>query len=72
MSRDLIDKIKIAIFPYKLIDNVFAVIGEDEMIAKYPYAYQFFIDNKDVLQQRDKGKANYPTWYAYGRTTRNE
>ena len=67
-EQDLIDKIKIAIFPYKLIDNVFAVIGEDEMIAKYPYAYQFFIDNKDVLQQRDKGKANYPTWYAYGRT----
>ena len=67
-EQDLIEKIEIAIFPYKLINNVFAVIGEDEMIAKYPYAYQFLIDNKDVLQQRDKGKANYPTWYAYGRT----
>ena len=67
-EQDLIEKIEIAIFPYKLINNVFAAIGEDEMIAKYPYAYQFLIDNKDVLQQRDKGKANYPTWYAYGRT----
>lgn len=67
-EQDLIDKIEIAIFPYKLKDNVFVVIGEDEMIAKYPCAYHFFVNNKDVLQQRDKGKANYPTWYAYGRT----
>lgn len=67
-EQDLIDKIEIAIFPYKLKDNVFVVIGEDEMIAKYPCAYRFFVNNKDVLQQRDKGKADYPAWYAYGRT----
>lgn len=67
-EQDLIDKIEIAIFPYKLKNNVFVVIGEDEMMEKYPCAYHFFVDNKDVLQQRDKGKADYPTWYAYGRT----
>lgn len=67
-EQDLIDKIEIAIFPYKLKENVFVIIDEDEMEAKYPYAYNFFLDNKEVLQQRDKGKANYPTWYAYGRT----
>lgn len=67
-EQDLMDKIEIAIFPYKLKNNVFVVIGEDEMIEKYPCAYHFFVNNKDVLQQRDKGKADYPTWYAYGRT----
>lgn len=67
-EQDLIDKTEIAIFPYELKNNVFVVIGEDEMKTKYPCTYRFFVDHKDVLQQRDKGKTDYPAWYAYGRT----
>ena len=67
-EQDLIDRIEIAIFPYKLKNNIFVVISEDEMIARYPCAYHFLVDNKHVLQQRDKGRADYPAWYAYGRT----
>lgn len=67
-EHDLIEKTEIAIFPYVLKDNAFVIIHEEEMITKYPCAYQFLVDQKAVLQQRDKGKANYPEWYAYGRT----
>ena len=67
-EQDLIDKTEIAIFPYELKKNVFMVIDEDEMMVKYPCTYRFFVDHKRVLQKRDKGKANYPAWYAYGRT----
>ena len=67
-EHDLTDKTEIAIFPYKLKNNLFAVIDENELMTKYPHTYRFFVNYKDVLQQRDKGTANYPTWYAYGRT----
>lgn len=67
-EQELIDKTEIAIFPYEFKNNVFTIIGEDEMMAKYPCTYRFFVEHKKVLQQRDKGKAKYPAWYAYGRT----
>ena len=67
-EEDLIDKIEIAIFPYVLKNNTFEVINEEELKEKFPCTYKFFVKYKAILNQRDKGKANYPTWYAYGRT----
>lgn len=67
-EQDLINKSEIAIFPYVLQNNVFEIIGEEEMMLKYPCTYDFFVNHKAVLKQRDKGKANYSSWYAYGRT----
>lgn len=67
-EQDLINKTEIAIFPYVLKNNTFVVINEKEMSLTYPYAYKFFVSQKNILQQRDKGKGNYPEWYAYGRT----
>lgn len=65
---DLINKTEIAIFPYISKESVFSIIDEKDMMSKYPYTYQFFVACKDALQQRDKGKGDYPAWYAYGRT----
>lgn len=65
---DLISKTEIAIFPYVLKEDVFTVIDEKDMASKYPCTYRFFVACKDILQQRDKGKGEYPAWYAYGRT----
>lgn len=67
-EQDLINKSEIAIFPYVLKNQMFAIIGEEEMMSKYPCTYQFLVDHKAVLKQRDKGKADYPAWYAYGRS----
>ena len=41
---------------------------KEELKEKFPCTYKFFVKYKAILNQRDKGKANYPTWYAYGRT----
>ena len=67
-EQDLINKTEIAIFPYLLKNNTFIVIDEREMSSTYPGTYKFFVSQKNILQQRDKGKGNYPEWYAYGRT----
>lgn len=67
-EQDLIDKTEMAIFPYTLKNGTFDVIKEEEMATKYPSTYQFLVNQKVDLEKRDKGKADYPVWYAYGRT----
>ena len=59
-----------AIFPYtkNTKNDKFTAINEDIMKNEYPNTYQMFIDNKDILNNRDKGYGKYETWYAYGRT----
>lgn len=67
-EKDLLSKTKKAIFPYLYQDNKPVIICEDQLSINYPYAYSFLLDFKKELKQRDKGKGNYPAWYAYGRT----
>lgn len=57
------------IFPY-LIDekNNIRIIDEQDLIDKYPNAYNYLYSMKCVLDGRDKGKPNPVCWYAYGRT----
>ncbi|MBQ4059488.1 MAG: N-6 DNA methylase [Lachnospiraceae bacterium] len=67
-EEDLKTKTEVAIFPYTRKNNIFDVIEEKEMLSKYPMTYRFLFDNRNILNQRDKGNGNYPVWYAYGRT----
>lgn len=57
------------IFPY---DNTgdSAIIFEEEFIREeYPHAYEYLRYKKEILAERDKGKAaEYRHWYAFGRT----
>lgn len=53
------------IFPYQAD---MSVIAEEVMASDYPLAYEYLSANRDALAQRDKGKGDYPTWYAFGRT----
>ncbi|HHH0660523.1 TPA: class I SAM-dependent DNA methyltransferase [Yersinia enterocolitica] len=63
--RDLNEKL---IFPYTDKDNP-EILPESFMKINYPYAYNYLLDNKNILDMRDKGKnKNYPCWYAYGRS----
>lgn len=38
------------------------------MQAINPKTYMFLTENRNLLDNRDKGKAKYPTFYSYGRT----
>ena len=63
---DLIEKI---IFPYTHDKNGKPIfIKIDEFIKKYPKAYKYLLTQKELLSKRDKGKGNYPDWYAFGRS----
>lgn len=45
------------------------IIPESKLKMDFPVIYQHLLNNKSVLDKRDKGKgSNYPVWYQYGRT----
>ena len=53
------------IFPY---DSNYKPIPEALFISRYPKAYQYLKLHRNRLDERDKGEANFPAWYAFGRT----
>lgn len=56
------------IFPYrKDSKGRFTVIGEEEMLEKYPHCMGYLNARRDELEKRDKGKPGGQEWYAYGR-----
>ena len=56
---------QLVIFPY----SNGKIIPESKLKMDFPVIYQHLLNNKSVLDKRDKGKGvNYPVWYQYGRT----
>lgn len=55
------------IFPYTMGLNP-KIIPEEIFKKLYPFAYKYLLTNRAILRTRDKGKREYSTWYAYGRT----
>lgn len=60
------------IFPYRQTQKGFVVIPEDELYGQFPYAYEYLLSCRELLESRDKGKGNYEAWYAWGRTQGRE
>jgi adenine-specific DNA-methyltransferase len=56
------------LFPYKKINNKHQIISENELKEKYPFAYEYLLKVKPILDKRDNGKKNPVAWYAFGRT----
>lgn len=67
-DADLEAEMEFAIFPYVLKDGKYIIRDEREMREKFPSAYAFLSACRERLATRDKGKGDYPAWYAYGRT----
>ena len=63
-----VQKTEFAIFPYSERNGRFGIVQEDVMRRNYPHAYSFLCSCREKLLNRDKGKCDYPAWYAYGRT----
>ncbi|MBI2451047.1 MAG: N-6 DNA methylase [Parcubacteria group bacterium] len=59
---------RMIIFPYVITNNSVDIIPEQDLKQKFPRCYEYLIAAKDELETRDKGKGEYPTWYAYART----
>ncbi|WP_340152676.1 N-6 DNA methylase [uncultured Marivirga sp.] len=76
-ESELKDKIEKLIFPYSITPSVDDLFGtqsrelksknENELKTKYPFTYEYLLDQKQTLSERDKGNGNYEQWFAYGR-----
>lgn len=62
------DQNRFIIFPYKKVGGKHSIIQEKELKEKYPFTYKYFRAIKENLDNRDKGKPNPVTWYAFGRS----
>jgi len=56
------------LFPYKKENGKHAIIPEEELQRKFPLAYDYLLSVKSELDNRDNGKPNPVTWYAFGRS----
>lgn len=56
------------IFPYKKQNAKHIIIPETELKTIYPLTYNYFLEIKERLLMRDKGKTNKVSWYAFGRS----
>ena len=67
-QQDLDNNQRAIIFPYNVRGNQVEIIEEGEIQKKYPKAYAYLESIKPQLAERDKGKKDYPAWFAYGRS----
>ncbi len=56
------------IFPYRQHHGRWQVIPEADLRRRFPNAYRHLKNCRDLLDSRDKGKANPDGWYAWGRS----
>jgi type I restriction-modification system DNA methylase subunit len=67
-QEDLNNNERRIIFPYKNKSHKPVLIAEDELKNQYPKTYEYLLAAKKELKTREKGKGEYVSWYAYGRT----
>jgi len=67
-EEDILKNKRRIIFPYKKINGRYVILSEEELKEKFPKTYEYLLFCKDILVKRDKGKKEYETWYAFGRS----
>jgi methylase of polypeptide subunit release factors len=55
------------IFPYDNANKP-SLLDENFIKENYPKAYQYLLNKRKILANRDKGKGDYENWFAFGRS----
>jgi hypothetical protein len=53
------------IVPYVVKNNNYNLISKKEFQDKYPFCWKYLNDNKERLENREKGRMKHDQWYAY-------
>ncbi|CAA0183724.1 putative restriction type II methylase [Tenacibaculum maritimum] len=68
-TENEIDEIKEKIiYPYTNGIAPLSLLKESKLQDKFPLAYNYLLDYKSQLDERDKGNGDYGAWFAFGRT----
>jgi adenine-specific DNA-methyltransferase len=53
------------IFPYKIENEKADLYDQSELKNKFPKTWNYLLENKKALENREKGRMKGPNWYAY-------
>jgi hypothetical protein len=59
---------KSILFPYILSEGKAALLTTQELLEKYPVAWDYLKTNRSLLEARERGKWKHDKWYAFGRS----
>jgi len=58
----------VVLYPYEIKGNKAILIDRNTLETKYPRSWQYLLDNRAILESRDRGAwKDREDWYAYGR-----
>src|SRR6266498_2435430 len=63
----IIPSIKMVLVPYRIKSGKAELISEKELQKQFPKSYEYFRENKNYLEKREKGRFRGGSWYMYGR-----
>lgn len=53
------------LFPYKVSEGKAELIPSQEFTTAYPKCWEYLLQNKETLENRERGKMRHGKWYAY-------
>jgi hypothetical protein len=56
---------QLLLFPYKLGGDKAELISPEEFTSSYPKCWEYLLQNKTALENRENGKMQHEKWYAY-------
>jgi len=56
---------QVLLFPYKKEGDKVALIPSHDFSSKYPMCWDYLLQNKKTLENREEGKMHHDNWYAY-------
>jgi hypothetical protein len=56
---------KVVLFPYETSDDKAALIEPNNFKQKYPKVWDYLLENRKKLEDRERGRMRHEGWYAY-------
>ena len=53
------------LFPYKVAEGKAQLIPPQEFASAYPRCWEYLLQNRETLENRERGKMRHEKWYAY-------
>jgi type I restriction-modification system DNA methylase subunit len=59
---------RLLLFPYKVTQGKAELILPQEFASTYPKCWEYLLQNRETLEDREQGRMRHEKWYAFGRT----
>jgi hypothetical protein len=59
---------RLLLFPYRVTGGKAELIQPQEFASAYPKCWDYLLQNRETLENREQGKMRHENWYAFGRT----